>query len=422
MGYKRKPTTSLLDLIEGQPRKSQQKLPPPPPKTRSTSAQQKLPRPPPFPSQTSLPFGTVPADPKKKKDKGKKPMKDKTVSSQEEDNTLRQSKQLKIGGKSQDRQVVDTTSEAQAWLPAPMLHGEPLRDNASLRDFNEGEGAHVADALKRGRAGLYEELEGAANDQGKALDQERNKRFQATQTLKNSEADLAKAQEDLKAMTRARDSAVSCLEGAQNQAKEQTRRLGEAEEQLGIAKELIADLQAKVATTEGPQREAEWAREEAQRAKVKADFGREMALTAKEEAETAAYADGVAEVKALYKAQVPEVCRRYCSQVWAEVLKQAGVEATSDLWKAESVYYPPTIREAALDGVKAGEIVEEVGAAELQENLSEEVPQEVAEASSDVQIPTSEKAAVLAVPLQAVPLGQGSEDSEVAPGQPEQKE
>nr|XP_023899800.1 isoflavone 3'-hydroxylase-like [Quercus suber] len=39
--------------------------------------------------------------------------------------------------------------EAQAWLPAPMLHREPLKDDASLRDFNEGEGAHVADALER---------------------------------------------------------------------------------------------------------------------------------------------------------------------------------------------------------------------------------------------------------------------------------
>ena len=30
-----------------------------------------------------------------------------------------------------------------------MLHGEPLMDNASLRDFNKGEGTYVADALKR---------------------------------------------------------------------------------------------------------------------------------------------------------------------------------------------------------------------------------------------------------------------------------
>ena len=30
-----------------------------------------------------------------------------------------------------------------------MLHGEPLTDNASLRDFNKGEGTYVADAVER---------------------------------------------------------------------------------------------------------------------------------------------------------------------------------------------------------------------------------------------------------------------------------
>ncbi|XP_065618062.1 uncharacterized protein LOC136062657 [Quercus suber] len=336
MGYKRKPTTDLLDLIEGQSGKSQQKLPPPPPKTRSTSAQQKLPPP---PSQTSSPLGSVPVSPKKKKDKGKRPKEDKTASSQEEDTTLRPSKQLKIGDQSQERQVVNTTSsEAQAWLPAPMLRGEPLKDNASLRDFNEGEGARVADALERSLLlptdmaklnSLTSEqvflslkryvgmdvqaifrLEGAANDQRKALNQERDWRFQATRALKNFEADLAKARADLKAVTRERDSALSGLEGAQNQAKEQTRRLGEAEEQLQVARDLIADLRAKVTKAEGAQREAEWARDQARRAKDEADYGREMALSAKEEAETTAYADEVAAVEALYKAQVPGVCRR----------------------------------------------------------------------------------------------------------------
>ena len=36
----------------------------------------------------------------------------------------------------------------QAWLPAPMLSGEPLRDDASLRDFNGGIGCRVALALE----------------------------------------------------------------------------------------------------------------------------------------------------------------------------------------------------------------------------------------------------------------------------------
>ena len=39
--------------------------------------------------------------------------------------------------------------EPQAWLPAPMLGGEPLMDDASIRDFNGGIGCHVASALEQ---------------------------------------------------------------------------------------------------------------------------------------------------------------------------------------------------------------------------------------------------------------------------------
>ena len=88
MGFKRKPPTSLLDLIEGQPGKdvpgkSQSKPPPPrlksqPSQTRSSFA----------PSQPSkLPPPPQPPDPKRKRDsKGKEPMDGgRSRSSQEED-------------------------------------------------------------------------------------------------------------------------------------------------------------------------------------------------------------------------------------------------------------------------------------------------------------------------------------------------
>ena len=53
-----------------------------------------------------------------------------------------------------------------------------------------------------------------ANDQGRTLDLKREKRLDATRTLKNSEADLLKAMEDLKEVTRARDSTESGLASA----------------------------------------------------------------------------------------------------------------------------------------------------------------------------------------------------------------
>ena len=83
------------------------------------------------------------------------------------------------------------------------------------------------------------------------------------------------------------------------------------------------------------------------RAKTEAEFARTEAETAKEKAEEEGYKARVAETQALLKAQIPGVCRLYCSQVWDEALKRAGVEALSDLWKAESVFYPPAIHETA---------------------------------------------------------------------------
>ena len=38
------------------------------------------------------------------------------------------------------------------------------------------------------------------------------------------------------------------------------------------------------------------------------------------------------------------VCRIYCAQTWDEALNRARVEASSELRKAENVFYPSTIR------------------------------------------------------------------------------
>ena len=99
MGFKKKPSTNLLDLIEGQPGKdapgkSQPKFPPPPSKpqpaqTRSSSALSQPSKPPPL---------VQPVDPKRKRSsKGKEPTDGgRSRSSQEEDEARRASKQLRI--------------------------------------------------------------------------------------------------------------------------------------------------------------------------------------------------------------------------------------------------------------------------------------------------------------------------------------
>ena len=114
----------------------------------------------------------------------------------------------------------------------------------------------------------------------------------------------------------------------------------EAEDQLKIAKEQIVDLKKKLAEAEGAKNVVEWAKDEALKAKEEAVFARVEAESSKEKVKEEAYDLGVAETQATLKAQVLRVCRLYCSQVWNEALKQAGVEASSDLWKVEHVYYP----------------------------------------------------------------------------------
>ena len=113
MGFKRKPSASLLDLIEGQPGKdvpgkSQPKLPPPPPpskpqppQTKSSSALPSLVKLPPPPIQ--------PADPKRKRSaKEKEPMDGRrSRTSQKEDEGRRASKQLRIAPQGQEKEVID---------------------------------------------------------------------------------------------------------------------------------------------------------------------------------------------------------------------------------------------------------------------------------------------------------------------------
>ena len=86
---------------------------------------------------------------------------------------------------------------------------------------------------------------------------------------------------------------------------------------------------------------------------------------ARNKAKEEGYEAGVAETQASLKAQIPGVCKLYCSQVWEEALKRAGVEASSDLWKAEDVFYPLAIRETASASSEAMSAPQEAGAAQI---------------------------------------------------------
>ena len=144
MGIQKKPQRSLQELLESQPRRgevgksSQPKLPPPPPRSL------------PCASQPTLPSRTEQVDPKKRKEqKGKKVMETGRPRPSNEKEAHRATKQQKTshapnrGAERANSQFL----EPQAWLPPPMLGGEPLIDDASIKDFNGGIGCHVASAL-----------------------------------------------------------------------------------------------------------------------------------------------------------------------------------------------------------------------------------------------------------------------------------
>ena len=145
MGIQRKPQRSLQELLESQPERgeagkpSQPKLPPPPPKS------------PPRASQPPPPSRIKQANPKRRREpKGQEVMELGRPRFSSEKEAHRPSKQQRTshapsrGSERGDIQL----SEPQAWLPAPMLGGEPLTDDASIRDFNEGIGCHVASVLE----------------------------------------------------------------------------------------------------------------------------------------------------------------------------------------------------------------------------------------------------------------------------------
>ena len=134
-----------MDLIESQlerdasGKSTQPKLPPSLPKS---------PLPPP---QPSLPPKPDHADPKRKREqKGKEVVDAGRSRLAHKDETQRAAKQQKISQTSQRRveRECKQRPESQSWLPAPMLNGEPLREDVSIRSFNGDIGCHVASSLK----------------------------------------------------------------------------------------------------------------------------------------------------------------------------------------------------------------------------------------------------------------------------------
>ena len=87
--------------------------------------------------------------------------------------------------------------------------------------------------------------------------------------------------------------------------------------------------------------EAQRLRDQAEKAKAKA---KAKAERERDEAEQHGYNVGVAETEDALTADVPAVCRAYCTQTWEEALNRAGINASSELRKPENVIFPPALQ------------------------------------------------------------------------------
>ena len=64
----------------------------------------------------------------------------------------------------------------------------------------------------------------------------------------------------------------------------------------------------------------------------------------RDEVEQHGYDVGVAETEDALRAEVPAVCRTYCTQTWEEALNQAWIETSSELKKPENIIFPPALQ------------------------------------------------------------------------------
>ena len=82
-------------------------------------------------------------------------------------------------------------------------------------------------------------------------------------------------------------------------------------------------------------KEAKKLKDQVEKARMQAEEDRAKAEKERDEAKQHGYDVGIAETEDTLRAEVPAMCRAYCTQTWEEALNQAGIEASSELRKLE---------------------------------------------------------------------------------------
>ena len=104
------------------------------------------------------------------------------------------------------------------------------------------------------------------------------------------------------------------MKGAETQVESQRKLANDIKGQLVTTKEQIAALRQQLEEANKLKDLAEKARLQAEEDKLKAEKERD-------EAEQHGYDVGVAETEDALRAEVPAVCRAYCTHTWEEALK-----------------------------------------------------------------------------------------------------
>ena len=86
--------------------------------------------------------------------------------------------------------------------------------------------------------------------------------------------------------------------------------------------------------------EAKKLKDQAKKARMQAEEDKAKAEKERDKVEQHGYDVGVAETEDTLRAEVPAVCRAYCTQTWEETLNQARIEAFSELRKPENIVFP----------------------------------------------------------------------------------
>ena len=111
----------------------------------------------------------------------------------------------------------------------------------------------------------------------------------------------------------------------------------EANDQLATSNKQLATLKKQL-------EEAQRLRDQAEKARVQAEETKAKAEKERDEAGQHDYDVGVAKTEDALRAEVPAVCRAYCTQTWEETFNRAGIDVSSELRKPENIIFPSALQ------------------------------------------------------------------------------